>query len=134
MPTKRISALPSRGELRILQVLWTLGEGTVEDVVNHHRSPEKPNYKTTQTLLRIMEEKGFVRHSARGRVFVFEPTVTREEVGRQSVRDVLEHNFGGSPIELVVNLIEGARVDESELADLERLIRGYREKKNGHNK
>ena len=131
MTTKRISALPSRGELRILQVLWELGEGTVEDVINHYRAA-KPNYKTTQTLLRIMEEKGFVRHSPRGRVFVFEPTVSREQVGRQSVRDLLEHNFAGSPTQLVMNLIEGSPVQESELADLERLIHSYREKKNGY--
>ncbi len=128
MPARRTAVLPSRGELRILQALWELESGTVEDVINHDRSPVKPNYKTTQTLLRIMEDKGFVRHSNRGRVFVFEPMVSREQVGRQSVKALLEQNFGGSPTQLVMNLIEGTKVDEPALAELERLIHSYRQK------
>lgn len=122
---KPVTAMPSKGELRILQVLWNLGQATVEDVVNHH-SPKKPNYKTTQTLLRIMEQKGFATHFVRGRGFVFVPLVTREQIGRLSVRTLLHQNFGGSPAELLVNLIESARIDNTELEELERIIRSYR--------
>jgi predicted transcriptional regulator len=126
---KRRNVLPSKGEMRLLRVLWELSEGTVEEVINHQRSASRPNYKTTQTLLRIMEKKGLVRHTSRGRVFVFEPLVTRDQVGRLSVRNLLEQNFGGSPTELVANLIEGTRIDKSELDQLEALIREYRTKK-----
>src|SRR5579859_2544613 len=127
--SKSRQVLPSKGEMRILRVLWELGEDTVEEVINHDRASFKPNYKTTQTLLRIMEQKVFVRHFSRGRVFVFQPLVTREQVGRLSVRNLLEQNFGGSPTELVVNLIEGARINNAELEQLERLIKEYRAKK-----
>ena len=52
--------------MRLLQILWDLEEGTVEDVVNAHSEKERPNYKTTQTLLRIMEKKGFITHETQG--------------------------------------------------------------------
>ena len=129
MSPRRTKVLPTYSELRILHALWDLGQGTVEDVTRHHSFSRRPNYKTTQTLLRIMEQKGLVRHLIRGRVFLFVPCVTREEIGQVSVQRLLEQNFGGSPAELLVNLLESAPVDESELAELESLIRKYRMQK-----
>ena len=126
MAGRRSKALPTRAELRILNALWDLGQGTVEDVTRHRSFSRKPNYKTTQTLLRIMEQKGLVRHMLRGRVFLFVPSVTREAVGKVSVRRLLEQQFGGSPAELLVNLLESSSVDEAELNELESLIRKYR--------
>ena len=123
------TVLPTRAENKILQVLWELGQGTVDDVISHPSQNPKPNYKTTQTILRIMEEKGLVRHMSRGRVFVFEPCVSREQVGRLSVRTLLQQNFGGSPTELLVNLLEAGPVKESELEELEALIRKHRVQK-----
>lgn len=123
------AVLPTRAENKILQVLWELGQGTVDDVINHPSQNPKPNYKTTQTILRIMEEKGLVRHMSRGRVFVFEPCVSREQVGRLSVKTLLQQNFGGSPTELLVNLLEAGPVKESELEELEALIRKHRVQK-----
>lgn len=128
MDVQRNAILPTRAELRILNVLWEVGQGTVEDVISHSSLSPKPNYKTTQTILRIMEEKGLVRHENRGRVFVFTPCVTREEVGRLSVQTLLHQNFGGSPAELLVNLLEANPVNEAELEELEALIRKYRQK------
>lgn len=129
MMAKRKTVLPTRAELRILQVLWQLGQATVEEVVSHSHSSPKPNYKTVQTLLRIMEQKALVEHASRGRVFVFQPRVTREEVGQLSVRTLMEQNFGGSPTELLVNLLEARPVEEAELDELESLIRSYRQQK-----
>lgn len=126
---RRAKVLPTRSELRILNALWDLGQGTVEEVTKHPSFSRRPNYKTTQTLLRIMEQKGLVRHLIRGRVFLFVPCVTREEVGKVSVRRLLEQNFGGSPAELLVNLLQSAAVEESELEELESLIRKYRMQK-----
>lgn len=126
MTSRRAKMLPTRSELRILNALWDLGQGTVEDVTRHRSFSHRPNYKTTQTLLRIMEQKGLVRHLVRGRGFLFEPCVSREEVGKVSVQRLLEQNFDGSPAELLVNLLESKPVAEEELEELESLIRKYR--------
>jgi predicted transcriptional regulator len=135
MPKKRLKGLlnnqlPTAGELRLLQILWDIGEATVEDVVNAHPARERPNYKTTQTLLRIMEQKGFISHEAKGRVFVFRPLISRRTIDHRSVQALLSQNFDGSPTELILNLLETATIKERELDDLEAQIREYRKKMN----
>lgn len=117
---------PTRAELRIMQALWELGSATVDEIIHHPSFSSPPNYKTTQTILRIMEEKDLVQHTSRGRVFVFETRVSRDEVGRLSVRALLEQNFQGSASKLMVNLLESGPVDAAELEELESLIRKYR--------
>lgn len=126
MAGRKNSVPPTRAELRILQALWDLGPATIDAIIHHPSFSSPPNYKTTQTILRIMEEKGLARHTSRGRVFVFEARVTREQVGRISVRTLLDQNFGGSPAKLLVNLLEAGPVDERELEELEALIRNFR--------
>ena len=59
--------LPTTAELRLLEILWQLGEGTVEDLIRASGEKTPPNYKTVQTLLRIMERKKLITHSVRGR-------------------------------------------------------------------
>jgi predicted transcriptional regulator len=120
--------LPTASELRLLQILWDKGEGTVEDVVNAHLPRSRPNYKTTQTLLRIMEEKGYIAHENRGRVFVFAPLISRKAIDKMSIQTLLSQNFGGSPTGLFLNLLEAAKVKEKDLDELEAQIREYRKK------
>lgn len=117
---------PTRAELRILNALWELKSGTIDEIIHHSSFSSPPNYKTTQTILRIMEEKGLARHTTGGRVFVFEPAVSREWVEKMCVRTILEQNFGGSPAKLLVNLLESGPVADKELDELEALIRNYR--------
>jgi predicted transcriptional regulator len=126
MTSRKNPAPPTRAELRILNALWELKSGTIEEIIHHPSFSSPPNYKTTQTILRIMEEKGLARHTAGGRVFVFEPAVSREWVEKMCVRTMLEQNFGGSPAKLLVNLLESGPVAEQELEELEALIRNYR--------
>lgn len=120
--------LPTEAELLILDALWELGEGTVEDVVNRSRST-RANYKTVQTLLRIMENKGFVKHTTRGRAFVFMSCVTGDEVGRASAKQLVDRNFQGSHTEMLMNLLDSDRLREEELDALEKLIQQYRERR-----
>jgi BlaI family penicillinase repressor len=121
-------SLPTTAEMRLLQILWHLGDATVEQVVAAHPATERPNYKTTQTLLRIMEQKGFIIHEAKGRVFIFTPVISREVVNRQSVQALLDRNFGGSAAELFVNLLEASPVKERDLDELESFIKAYRQR------
>ena len=112
------------GELRLLQILWDQEEATVEEVVNAHPEKERPNYKTTQTLLRIMEQKGFITHESRGRVFVFKPLVSRKTIDHLSVQSLVSRNFHGSAAELVLNLLETSPIKNKELDALEALHSG----------
>src|SRR5580692_10260860 len=118
--------VPTPAESRLLQILWDLEEGTVEDVVGAHPPKEQPNYKTTQTLLRIMEQKGFIAHESRGRVFVFRPLVSRETIDHLSVQALLSRNFNGSVSTLLIKLLEANPFKKKELDELEAQIREHR--------
>ncbi|MGC1299575.1 MAG: BlaI/MecI/CopY family transcriptional regulator [Alloacidobacterium sp.] len=120
--------LPTAAEMRLLQILWDKGEATVEDVVNAHPAKKRPNYKTTQTLLRIMEQKGFIAHEAQGRVFVFSPLISRKTVDHGFLQALLSQNFKGSASGLLVNLLEASPVDQKELDELEAYLREYRKR------
>ena len=101
-------------------------EGTIEEVlVAWGENP--PNYKTTQTLLRIMENKKLISHRMRGRAFVFQPRVEREQVNRLSINSFLDRYFRGSRTELLLNLLDDEEIDERELQELEETIRRHRE-------
>jgi BlaI family penicillinase repressor len=78
-------AIPTAGEFRLLEILWRLGEGTIEDFLQAAEKNNPLNYKTVQTVLRIMENKKFVSHSVRGRAFVYRPRVKRSQVSRSSL-------------------------------------------------
>jgi predicted transcriptional regulator len=121
--------MPTNAELRILRALWQLGQATVEEIVTAFPAKEQPNYKTTQTFLRIMEQKGFVRHTVRGRVFIFAPLISKEEVDEQSVKTLLQQNFGGSASGLLINLLQSDAVPASDLDAIERMIHDYRKRK-----
>ncbi len=121
--------MPTNAELAILNALWELTEATVDDVVARLPSNPPANYKTVQSLLRIMENKRFVRHTVRGRAFVFSPRVTRDEVGGTLTRNLLDRTFRGSASALMMNLLDSNHVNNKELDALEALIQGYRERK-----
>ena len=76
-----------------------------------------------------MEAKGFVTHTARGKVFVFEPVVSEHEVARASVKTLLKQRFGGSVRGLMVSLLEAESLESEQLRELEGLIRKHRRSK-----
>ena len=131
MPYRNKPTVPTGAEMRILNAVWHLGSATVEQIVNAFPEGERPNYKTTQAFLRIMENKGFVRHTARGRSFVFEPLVKKDEIDQRSVEVLLAQNFGGSARGLFVNLLESNAVPAEEIAELEQMIQEYKKRKSG---
>src|ERR1700689_4443605 len=125
---KKQLSVPSEAEMRLLQILWDREESTVEEVVNAHPETERPHYKTTQTLLRIMEQKGFIAHESRGRVFVFRPLVSRKTIDHLSVEALVFRNFRGSAAGLLINLLEASPIKKKELDELEAYLQEYRKK------
>jgi len=121
--------MPTAGEHELLEILWRLGEGTIDDILRGSGETPPPNYKTVQTLLRIMENKRLVTHRLQGRAFVYKARVGRDQVNRLSIRAMLQSHFGGSPTELLLNLLDDERINAAELQELEELIRRHRKQK-----
>ena len=118
--------LPTPGELRLLKVLWRIREGAIEDIVLASGEDPAPNYKTVQAWLRIMERKGQVDHRQEGRAFVFRPLISRVDLHRLSIRNLLTRYFTGSRSEMLVALLSDERISQEELRKLEGLIRNRR--------
>jgi predicted transcriptional regulator len=74
------------------------------------------------TTLRILETKGYLRHTKKGRAFVYEPVVAREEASRKALRHLVNRFFGGSREQLVINLLEGETIDRDELRRIKKMI------------
>jgi BlaI family transcriptional regulator, penicillinase repressor len=127
---------PSPRELDVLKALWALGSGSVREVHRRMCPDGELAFNSVQTLLRIMDEKGLVRHRAEGRTFVYEPTYSRDRV----VSRLLHRIFDGALDQVVLSLLQAKETSEEELWGLERLIatarrqkgsRGEGKKKNG---
>jgi predicted transcriptional regulator len=125
----RKTPLPTPGELRLLQILWRIGYGTIDDIVRASREDPPPNYKTVQAWLRIMGGKGQVDHKQEGRAFVFWPLISRGDVHRLSLRHLLAKYFAGSRSDLLMELLSDERISREELRQLENLIRNRRQEK-----
>lgn len=120
MPRKKSPTL-TEAEYRLMTILWDRGESTVAEVVDAIGDPPLA-YNTVLTTLRILEQKGYVRHKAAGRAFIYHAAVERDEAQRSVVNHVLSRFFDGSPRELVLNLLESEAVDDKELDRLRELI------------
>ncbi len=115
---------PTPRELEILGILWNRGEATVREVTNVMRGEEDLAQNTVQTFLRMMEEKGLVEHSARGRAFVYRPIYGRE----RSLRSFLDRVFGGAADQLMMSLLRAKKLSIRELEAIERLLREAKRK------
>ena len=85
----------TRAELEIMQILWTMGKGFVNDVIEHLSEP-KPAYNTVSTVLRVLEKKGFVSYTAYGKSHEYYPLVDRDSYTSTFMTSVLDRFFGGS--------------------------------------
>ena len=112
----------TEAEHRLMDVLWRKGEATVADVVAALPKRSAVAYSTVLTTLRILEEKGYVRHRQEGRAFVYAPVVDRGAARRKAVEQLVRRFFDNSPELLVLNVIEQERIDLDELKRLKRLV------------
>jgi predicted transcriptional regulator len=105
-----------------MDVLWEKGDATVSDVAD--ALPQNPAlaYSTVLTTLRILENKGFVSHTKDGRAFVYHPLVGREQARESAVTHLVRRFFENSPELLMLNLLDGKKVDASELRRLRKKI------------
>ena len=79
-------------------------------------------YSTVLTTLRILETKGYLRHTKQGRAFVYEPVIVQEEASRKAVGYLVNRFFGGSRELLVMNLLKEEKIGRAELRRIKKLI------------
>ena len=120
--TKRQLQAMSPAETEILRLNWQLGEATVQQICDQLPHKRNIGYKTVQTLLRRLENKGYIKHKKKGKAFIFYPAVKREDVVKRTVVDFLDRLFGGDPRPLMQFLAEDGRIDAEDIKRLKKLI------------
>jgi BlaI family transcriptional regulator, penicillinase repressor len=112
----------SRRERQIMDILYKLERASVGQVLS--KLTDKPSYSTVRAQLRVLEEKGHVRHEEHGLRYVYVPAVPRDVARRSALRHLVETFFDGSTEKVVAALLGGevARISPEELDRLARLI------------
>jgi predicted transcriptional regulator len=119
---------PSDLELKILQALWSGGPQTAREALESLRDGKARAYTTVLTTLQIMERKGFVSRTREGNADRWRARLREKNAVGGVWRKMLARVFGGRPSVAVQHLLEAEKVDAAELAEIERVIRAYKER------
>jgi BlaI family transcriptional regulator, penicillinase repressor len=123
LPPKKSPTL-TEAELRLMEVLWQNGPATVQEILQGLPETAPLAYNSVLTTIRILEQKGYVKHVKDGRAHVYTPLVQREEATRSEIRRLVNRFFGSSHELLVLNILEDQTVDAKELKRLRKMLEG----------
>lgn len=121
MPRKQSPTL-TEAELRIMDVLWQKGPGTVQNVLEWLPSKPALAYNTVLTTIRILERKGYVAHAKDGRAHIYEPRIARDEATRSEIKHLVSRFFRNSHDALVLNILEDVEITGEEVGRLRRML------------
>ena len=117
----------TKTEEQIMQVIWQLGPSFIKEILAEIPDP-KPAYTTVSTMVRILEQKGFVGHRAFGATHQYYALITKDEYSHFSMKKMLENYFDGSLQQMVSFFSKREKLDEKEMDDLLRLVEQLKSK------
>lgn len=123
---RRGSPVLTDAELRLMDVLWSVPNATVNDVAEAAGAPPL-SHSTVLTTLRILERKGYVTHDEINRAYVYRTVVARDDAASKDIGHVVKRFFSGKPVDLAMRLVERDRPTDDELRRLKELIERYEE-------
>jgi BlaI family transcriptional regulator, penicillinase repressor len=118
----RQSGTLTEAELRIMNVLWAKGSGTVQQVLDSINETPALAYNSVLTTIRVLEKKGYLKHLKDGRAHVYTPLVGREEATRSEIRHLVSRFFRNSHEQLVLNLLEDQGINKEEIVRLRKML------------
>lgn len=105
-----------------MTVLWERGRATVAEIVDALGRKRPVSYSTVQTMMRILETKGYVAHEKEGRAFIYRPVVDQRQARRSALSHLVSRLFDDSPSLLVLNVLEDRQIDPKEIERLKALL------------
>lgn len=121
MPPRQSETLTA-AELRIMDVLWLKGSGTVQSILDSLSEKPALAYNSVLTTVRVLERKGYIEHSKDGRAHVYVPIVGKKEATRSEIRHLVGRFFKDSHEQLVLNILEERGVDAGEIDRLREML------------
>src|SRR6185503_17049744 len=112
----------SRRERQIMDVVYRLGQVTAAEVLEN--MPDPPGYSAVRTMLRLLEEKGYLKHDQEGPRYVYLPTISRDRARQSALKQVVQTFFGNSTEQAVAALLDmsKSKMSDEELERLSQLI------------
>ena len=111
----------TKAEEQVMQVLWSIGQGFANEIMAAFPEP-KPAYNTVLTIIKILENKGFVKHETFCRANRYSPTVSKEEYSQNFLGSVVERYFNNSYLDLVSAFAKKENFSLEELESLKKMI------------
>jgi predicted transcriptional regulator len=111
----------TRAEEQIMHILWDMGTGLVHDILREFPDP-KPAYNTVSTIIRILEQKGFVGHKAYGRTYEYFPLITKKEYTKTYFRSFVANYFGNSYKSVASFFTAEEKLSVQELEEIRQLM------------
>jgi predicted transcriptional regulator len=127
VPPQKSTTL-TEAELRLMNVLWQKGPGTVHQLLEALSNKPALAYNSVLTTIRVLEKKGYVKHVKDGRAHIYMPLVGQKEATRFEVRNLLNRFFNNSHEMLVLNILEDQSIDAQGLQRLNQLLERDEEK------
>lgn len=122
MRKKKNRSLLTDVELEFMNELWTLGEGTVRQVLAELSEDRNLAYTSGATILRILEEKGFVESRKEGKTLIYTPLLAKDQYQARSLRNLSRTLFDDTPATLVARLVDDAGLTEADLEEIRALV------------
>ena len=112
----------AKREEQIMQVYWDLGKAFIKEVIPHLPEP-KPHYNSVATMVKILEEKGFVDHETVGNLYRYFPIISREEYQKHAMKDIVSQYFDNSYPRMLAFFAKEQNLSEDELKEILHLIK-----------
>jgi BlaI family penicillinase repressor len=117
----------TRAEEQVMQVLWKIKKGFVKDVLEHFEDP-KPAYNTVSTIIRILQDKGFVNHKVYGRTHEYYPVVTKDEYSKSHLTSFVNDYFSNSFGKMVSFFAKEKGISVKEMEEIMKIMDGEMKK------
>jgi len=112
----------ARREEQIMQAVWALEKAFIKDIIAELPDP-KPHYNTIATMVRILEDKGFLAHLAFGNTFQYYALISKEDYQRQAVGDLIKQYFDNSYPNMLAYFAKSEKISETELEEIIQIIK-----------
>ena len=112
----------AKREEQIMQAVWTLGEAFIKEIIQELPDP-KPHYNSVATMVKILEEKGFLAHNTIGNIFQYYPAISKEDYQRHSMKDIVNQYFDNSYPRMLAFFAKEQKLSESELNEIIDIIK-----------
>lgn len=116
----------AKREEQIMQVFWTLGKAFIKEVIPELPDPT-PHYNSVATMVKILEDKGFLSHEPIGNIYCYFPIISKEDYQKHAMKDIVSQYFDNSYPNMLAFFAKDQKLSEQELNDIMRIIKAKKD-------